>query len=423
MDTTSENVQDEVGLLSSQFPDEGKGVVPPESDVLGEGEIVDSDNVGDDNVEEIKEAEDDGYKRDALTGHEEDGEPILEPNEHDILNGRGASVNAHRGNTTFRALCFSRKPEFEAGNHAAKRRIAAEIVSATKALPGRFLKRKNDKGPWYEVSTEKAILKACQVMRDFQRPDRLILREMASSNGARKRQRTSESTPGVNAPIPAVPLPPIVENPYGVHDHDVLSGRGAFVNGHIGNERFRQLAIERKDRFDAGNYADKRALATEIVGIIRSLDPPGRFLKRSTGNGNPPEKTANDEGWSMYTRGLDGEWEELSDDKAVHKACQVMRDLHRPDRAAERKSYTRRTKNHGIVEEKATREEEVEEGDPDKGGDDSGPDEDANVSAALDGNILAPEEVLERTLPGIVAPADDETLVEDEGKHVEMMSV
>ena len=103
-----------------------------------------------------------------------------------------------RGNTKFRALCFSRKPEFEAGNHAVKRRIAAEIVNVTKALPGRFLKRRNDKGPWYEISSEKAILKACQVMRDFQRPDRLALREMASANGARKRQRTSESTPGVN---------------------------------------------------------------------------------------------------------------------------------------------------------------------------------------------------------------------------------
>lgn len=129
---------------------------------------------------------------------EEDlGEPIHEPHEDDILNGRGASVNAHRGNTKFRALCFARKPEFEAGNHAAKRRIATEIVNQTQ--PGRFLKRKQDKGPWYELSKQKAILKACQVMRDFQRPDRLALREMAAANGARKRQRTSESTPGVNA--------------------------------------------------------------------------------------------------------------------------------------------------------------------------------------------------------------------------------
>ena len=37
-------------------------------------------------------------------------------------------------------------------------------------------------------------------------------------------------------------------------------------------------------------------------------------------------------------RGLEGPWEELSDEKCVHKACQVMRDLRRPDRTAERAS-------------------------------------------------------------------------------------
>jgi hypothetical protein len=151
--------------------------------------------------EEIK-LQEDGVTQQESAGkaaEEELGEPILDPSEHDVLNGRGASVNAHRGNTKFRALCFARKPEFEAGNHAAKRRVATEIVSVTKALPGRFLKRKQDKGPWFELSTEKSILKACQVMRDFQRPDRLALREMTTANGGRKRQRTSESTPGVNA--------------------------------------------------------------------------------------------------------------------------------------------------------------------------------------------------------------------------------
>lgn len=126
---------------------------------------------------------------------------FAEPMEHDILNGRGASVNAHSGNKKFRALCFSRKPEFEAGNHAAKRRVATEIVNVTKAWPGRFLKKKAEKGLWYELNTEKAILKACQVMRDFQRPDRVLIREIAAANGsARKRQRTGEpSTPGVDA--------------------------------------------------------------------------------------------------------------------------------------------------------------------------------------------------------------------------------
>ena len=83
------------------------------------------------------------------------------------------------------------------------------------------------------------------------------------------------------------------------------------MNGHVGNCRLRNLAIERKQKFDNGNFTEKQALATEIVTIIRSLDPPGRFLKKVT------KTTASD------LKGLSGEWEELSYDKAIHKACQV----------------------------------------------------------------------------------------------------
>jgi hypothetical protein len=50
-----------------------------------------------------------------------------------------------------------------------------------------------DKGPWFEMDDEKALLKACQVMRDYQRPDRIALRQ-ASGNG-RKRQRLGELSP------------------------------------------------------------------------------------------------------------------------------------------------------------------------------------------------------------------------------------
>lgn len=74
--------------------------------------------------------------------------------------------------------------------------------------------------------------------------------------------------------------------------------------------------MERKETFDAGNFTEKQALATEIVNLIRSLDPPGRFLKRADALKRkiPPH-------------GLTAEWEELSDAKAIHKACQVMRDI------------------------------------------------------------------------------------------------
>ena len=60
----------------------------------------------------------------------------------------------------------------------------------------------------------------------------------------------------------------------------MLSGRGAFINGHVGNTNFRKLCLERKQAFDAGNYSEKRALATEVVQLTKALDPPGRFLKR-----------------------------------------------------------------------------------------------------------------------------------------------
>jgi len=116
-----------------------------------------------------------------------------------------------------------------------------------------------------------------------------------------------------------------------------LSGRGAFVNGHVGNQRFRELAIERKPQFDAGTYADKRTLAADIVGLIRSLDPPGRFLKRVN-------KASDDQELLITTEGMEGGWEELSDDRATHKACQVMRDLQRPDRTGDKKSRSKAAK-------------------------------------------------------------------------------
>uniref|UniRef100_A0A7S4JDM3 DUF6824 domain-containing protein n=2 Tax=Odontella aurita TaxID=265563 RepID=A0A7S4JDM3_9STRA len=116
-------------------------------------------------------------------------------------------------------------------------------------------------------------------------------------------------------------------------DTDVLAGRGAFVNSHPGNEYLRNLALARKDAFDKGNYADKRALAAEIVRIIRAQNPPGRFLRRRE---LPGEYIKTAGGLHLKPRGLEGTWEELSDEKSVHKACQVMRDLKRPDRAPDR---------------------------------------------------------------------------------------
>jgi len=162
---------------------------------------------------------------------------------------------------------------------------------------------------------------------------------------------------------PSEPLPPIVENPFGVHDHDILCGRGAFVNGHVGNQRLRTLAQERKAAFDAGNYTEKRSLANEIVSILKALDPPGRFLKRASKKGTDADGggTNNDdmaEDTPVKKEEEDDspkdpsecEWEELGDEKAIHKACQVMRDIDRPDRKdREERRLKKKQKTLGIL--------------------------------------------------------------------------
>jgi len=74
---------------------------------------------------------------------------------------------------------------------------------------------------------------------------------------------------------------------------------------------------------------------------IRNLDPPGRFMKRKSeaekevASANAAEKGGKKDGSSLEKKLLEEdkfEWEELSDERALHKACQVMRDLQRPDR-------------------------------------------------------------------------------------------
>lgn len=108
--------------------------------------------------------------------------------------------------------------------------------------------------------------------------------------------------------------------------NDIIIGRGAFINSHIGNIQFRVFCAERKGRFDSSSPAEKRTCALEVIDLVKQLNPPGRFLKRDpralhqavpTGDGN----------YQLPPRGLEGPWEEVSADKACAKTVQVLRDL------------------------------------------------------------------------------------------------
>ena len=176
---------------------------------------------------------------------------IWEPDPNDVLTGRGASINLHPGNQKFRALCYAHKAIFDVANHAAKRRIATEIWSTCQKLyNSRFLSKPSShvNGPWIQQNSDKAILKAAQTIRDYQRPDRVlqcqsqrrtdtihsedgshdVIHSELLRHGIHKKRRVVKSaTPMDHVVIPQPPQEPVYENPDGVETNDVLCGRGA----------------------------------------------------------------------------------------------------------------------------------------------------------------------------------------------------
>ena len=68
------------------------------------------------------------------------------------------------------------------------------------------------------------------------------------------------------------------------HDHDVLSGRGNFVNYHPGNEHFRSLVRKHKHAYVQCPKPMKSKYSRLIVDSIKARDPPGRFLKQDAGS-------------------------------------------------------------------------------------------------------------------------------------------
>ena len=68
-----------------------------------------------------------------------------------------------------------------------------------------------------------------------------------------------------------------------LHPHDVLCGRGGFVNKHPGNIVFRKLVDANKERYRSCPVDHKALLSQSIVEVIFNQTPPGRFLEKSPG--------------------------------------------------------------------------------------------------------------------------------------------
>ena len=66
------------------------------------------------------------------------------------------------------------------------------------------------------------------------------------------------------------------------HEHDVLSGRGNYVNYHAGNEYFRALVRKYKVDYVKCPKPQKGKWSKIIYDEIKARDPPGRFLKQDS---------------------------------------------------------------------------------------------------------------------------------------------
>jgi hypothetical protein len=94
---------------------------------------------------------------------------VDEPHDHDVLCGRGGSINSHPGNERFRQLVEKRKRVYlTARFKREKRLIANSILSEIRSIdpPGRFLSRDPKSGKWHDIGDEKARDKTSQALRE-----------------------------------------------------------------------------------------------------------------------------------------------------------------------------------------------------------------------------------------------------------------
>eukprot|EP00546_Thalassionema_frauenfeldii_P008110 CAMPEP_0178910832 /NCGR_PEP_ID=MMETSP0786-20121207/9321_1 /TAXON_ID=186022 /ORGANISM="Thalassionema frauenfeldii, Strain CCMP 1798" /LENGTH=678 /DNA_ID=CAMNT_0020583137 /DNA_START=148 /DNA_END=2181 /DNA_ORIENTATION=- len=100
----------------------------------------------------------------------ENPRPIIEePHDHDVLCGRGGSINSHPGNERFRQLVEKKKRVYLTARFKREKRLIANgVLSEIRSLkpPGRFLAKDSKTGNWHDIGDEKARDKTSQALRE-----------------------------------------------------------------------------------------------------------------------------------------------------------------------------------------------------------------------------------------------------------------
>jgi hypothetical protein len=90
---------------------------------------------------------------------------IVEPNDADVLCGRGRAIRCHSGNQLYISLITQQKAQYSNSVKGWKLEIVRGVVKAIQDQHGRFLTRQGSH--WIDIGDQKAINKTAQAFRDL----------------------------------------------------------------------------------------------------------------------------------------------------------------------------------------------------------------------------------------------------------------
>jgi hypothetical protein len=132
-------------------------------------------------------------------------------NDYDVLSGRGGGTNVHPGNRNFRDLINLHRRAYLKARKNDKPAISRAIVRSIRENNGRFLKKDEKSGMWYEIGDDAAREKTSQALRQRAPEMRKLLfdteREEAKA-AAEEQFRQQRMMMGMPHDMPNGPMPP-----------------------------------------------------------------------------------------------------------------------------------------------------------------------------------------------------------------------
>lgn len=123
--------------------------------------------------------------------------------ENDVLSGRGGGTNLHQGNRQFRDLINLYRRDYLKARKNDKPAISRSIVNSIREKTGRFLKKVEKSGLWFEIGDDAAREKTSQALRQRAPEMRKLLLDH-ELEGARAQQQMM-MMPGGMPGMPGMP--------------------------------------------------------------------------------------------------------------------------------------------------------------------------------------------------------------------------